>query len=414
MTKRKLLMVDNSQLYYQAREQISAGKKTFEVSDELTWPSAPLVSSKGHHLGQLQVSPDVNKVDPAIMNQNELDVWQQTMVGYVSTMNDLTADVFDILTIEWLKNAKTPTDTIEIDVDDILRYRGIVPALSGQKRLGGYRPQQREAVAKQIQLLDHIWIEAEREIMVHENGGKRLKKQKMKGRAVHLHLEYREQDEEGNTELLLIRARPGDIFSHTLFSNGRKTALLSKKALEYDVDKFAFEKRLTRYFSYLWRNRQKDGSYSDNIEVKRLLGAIRLQLNEQRPMRTFERLENALNRLQRDEVIESWQFREADLELIGKRGWGKKMLNWKVEVVPPESITEHYTSQIKNPIEIQQDSTAENLADKVKETRKNRSLNLSQAAEQMGINIGTLSRIENMKTSPRGTTKQKINQWLKS
>src|SRR5699024_10708935 len=55
-----------------------------------------------------------------------------------------------------------------------------------------------------------------------------------------------------------------------------------------------------------------------------------------------------------------------------------------------------------------------NFAKTIKETRKERSLNLSQAAEQMGINVGTLSRIENKKTTPRGSTKQKINQWLKS
>src|SRR5699024_2863146 len=146
MSKRKLLVIDNSQLFYHTREQLSAGKETFEVNDELTWPSSALISSKGYHLGQLQISPDVSSVDLSVLNQNQLEMWQQSMLGYVSQMNDLTADVFDILTIEWLKNASTPTDTVEIDVDDILRYRGIVPALSGQKRLGGYRPQQREAI----------------------------------------------------------------------------------------------------------------------------------------------------------------------------------------------------------------------------------------------------------------------------
>lgn len=413
MSKRKLLVIDNSQLFYHTREQLSAGKETFEVNDELTWPSSALISSKGYHLGQLQISPDVSSVDLSVLNQNQLEMWQQSMLGYVSQMNDLTADVFDILTIEWLKNASTPTDTVEIDVDDILRYRGIVPALSGQKRLGGYRPQQREAIAKQIQILDHVWIEAEREIPLDDNGIKR-KKQKLKSRAVHLHLEYREQDEKGNTELLMIRARPGDIFSHTLFTNGRQTALLSKKALEYDVDKFAYEKRLTRYLSYLWRNRQKNGTYTDSIEIKKLLDAIRLRLNKKRPGRTLERLEKALNRLQEDKVIESWQYCEADLELIGKRGWGKKMLNWKIEIEPPEIIVEHYTNKIQNPTDHQHEPSTENFAKTIKETRKERSLNLSQAAEQMGINVGTLSRIENKKTTPRGSTKQKINQWLKS
>lgn len=406
VSKKELFAIDNSKLFYHTREQISAGKDSFEVSDESVWPSTQ-ISSNGEYLGQIHVSPDQNKVDPFIMNASELNVWTKTMMNYVSSMSDLTADVFDILTIEWLKHANHVHDTIEINVDDILRYRGITPRLNGNQRSSGYRPDQRESIAKQIQLLDHIWIEAEREI--YSNGDSQKKTQKLKGRAIHLHLEFREQDEDGNTELLLIRARPGDMFAHTLL-NGRQTALMSKKALEYDVDKFPYEKRLTRYLSYIWRIRQQNASYTDTIRVQTLLDAIKLPLNKKRPLRTWERLEKALERLEKDRVVKSFQFENADMNIIGRRGWSKKMLEWKVQIVPPDEISSHYI-QITSPTSMP--TQISGIAKKVKEKRESLALSLSQASEQIGVNVATLSRIENQKVSSiRGSTKKKIESWL--
>src|SRR5699024_4360481 len=247
----------------------------------------------------------------------------------------------------------------------------------------------------------------EREI--YSNGDSQKKTQKLKGRAIHLHLEFREQDEDGNTELLLIRARPGDMFAHTLL-NGRQTALMSKKALEYDVDKFPYEKRLTRYLSYIWRIRQQNASYTDTIRVQTLLDAIKLPLNKKRPLRTWERLEKALERLEKDRVVKSFQFENANMNIIGRRGWSKKMLEWKVQIVPPDEISSHYI-QITSPTSMP--TQISGIAKKVKEKRESLALSLSQASEQIGVNVATLSRIENQKVSSiRGSTKKKIESWL--
>lgn len=400
--KHSLLFVDNSKLYYQTREQIASGKFITPDGDYF-----PLARLRGEH-GKVIIQPDPDKLDLYMLSDNEIDTWKKTMLDYVNQLSDLTADVFDIITIEWLKRAKSPTDFVELDVDDILRYRGLLANPNSDNRRGGYKSTQREAIAQQIRLLSHVWVQAEKEVQQSQH----TKKDTLRGRAVYLGMEYQRQDQEGNTEIFIVRARPGDMFAQALFKRGlRQVALLSQKALAYDPNKFPYEKRLTRYLAYIWRNRQQQASYLDAISVNVLLNAAALEPQHDRPTRTRERFEKTLDRLAADSVISHWLYSNVEETQLAGKGWLKKWMQWKVSIEPPADITEHYTTQIKNP-QKKIPSKLSNTSEQLRAIRKEKKLSLSQVAEEMGINLSTLSRIENNKTTPRGSTKKKIDAWL--
>src|SRR5699024_1386291 len=125
---------------------------------------------------------------------------------------------------------------------------------------------------------------------------------------------------------------------------------------------------------------------------------------------TWERLEKALERLEKDRVVKSFQFENANMNIIGRRGWSKKMLEWKVQIVPPDEISSHYI-QITSPTSMP--TQISGIAKKDKEKRESLNLSLIQGSEPIGVKIAALFRIERQKVlSIRGSKKKKIESRL--
>ena len=211
------------------------------------------------------------------------------------------------------------------------------------------------------------------------------------------------------------RVRPGDVFAPFLFGPGRQTALLSQKALEYDPYREKWEKRLTRYLSYQWRVCQKSGNYSHPYSVETILKAVGEEVNKHDPIRTKQRLEEALNKLLRDGIIVVWQYVSINEEIIGKPGWVEHWLKWQLVMEPPQDIIVQY-AKIKNPEKKPKTLPAHteadlDLAKRLKQKRVERGLNQTQVADQIGINRSRISRIEKGER-PCPENLAKIEKWL--
>jgi DNA-binding XRE family transcriptional regulator len=206
------------------------------------------------------------------------------------------------------------------------------------------------------------------------------------------------------------------VFARFLIGPGRQTALLSTRALEYDPYRQKWEKRLTRYLNWQWRIRQARGNYLDPFSVSTLLDeAVREEVDAKHPVRTKDRLEKALETLQQDGIITGWQYQgDFDEAIVGRSGWWKEWLNWRIAIEPPQKVMDRYAEKIlvpltKKPAAL---SAAELLAEQVKSTRKERGLTQMQAAEEIGIDQATLSRIERGRKRPAPDTLTKLKSWL--
>ena len=332
----EFIEIASSQLYHNFRDRIATGK--FDVEQD-KWPVADLSSKV--LTGKAYIMPD--REEPVI-GELALQELQETMrekVTDLAKQGDIAADVFDIVTAKWLKEAKHFEAMVNITADDFLKARGLLPKPGGSGRRGGFREYQRKEIQQQIDLLSYTWVTVEEMEIIEEVKGKRkVTKWRGESKAIALTSRFGQIRVDGSTDAFAWRIRPGDVFAKFLFGPGRQTALLSQKALNYDPYRQKWEKRLSRYLAWIWRI--NSGRTQEGLLVKTLFEAAGMEIDKSRPGRTRERFEEALDRLQADDVITAWQYEYLDEKMTSKRGWWKTWLETKVLITAPEGITDHY------------------------------------------------------------------------
>jgi hypothetical protein len=328
--------IASSQLYHNFRDRISTGNFQITVGDK--WPVADLSSkvlkSKAY------IMPD--RDEPVVGDDlRELQELMASKVTDLAKEGDIAADVFDIVTAKWLKEAKHYEAMVTLTADDILKARGLLPRLGGKGGRGGYREHQRKEIQQKIDVLSYTWVTVEEMDIVEIIKGKRkVSKWRGESKAIALTSRFGQIRADGSTDAFAWRLRPGDVFARFLFGPGRQTALLSQKALNYDPYRQKWEKRLARYLAWIWRI--SSGRTQEGLLVKTLLDAANMEMDRNRPSRTRERLEEALDCLQADRVITAWQYDNIDENMTSKRGWWRNWLECKVIITAPTSIITQY------------------------------------------------------------------------
>ena len=422
------------QLHYNLKRVIAA-KKFKHPNKDRKWHTGILDSQDKRLRAIAELRPADQKSDFFIQT-DELLKLQKRMAEEIAKMDDLTADVFDSLTYVWLRKAKGEESSVTITADDILRMRGIKPKKSGHGRRGGFEQSQRREVGEHINILDNTWIKVfEIDIAVEEespNGRKRRYKKNrdvMQSRAILVSDRMGQLTLSGEIEPYAWRYKLGTVFSPFIFGPGRETALLSFKALQYDPYRQIWEKRLTRYLTWQGRIRYGKEHFSKPYTVKTLLNAIDKNINKRYPSKSKERLEKALDTLKDDGIIANWHYDAGVFNetIVGKRGWGKKWLEWPVFIEPVENIINYYNDNINQPKRIKRKrelpknkgmakknskKSIKVEISKLRDIRKTRKLTLERAASEIGISISELSRIERGKRKPNKVILEKIENWL--
>jgi hypothetical protein len=264
-----LISVLNSDVYEGYRETISDGNR-FQRSEDLVWPLAKYETSRGSV--HVELRPDTDQ--PLL--PEEQDQIAEEMFERAKKFSDIEADVCDILTHNWLKDAKDVNHRALIQTDDLCRMRGLKPHLGGNGRRGGYGREQRLTHLRAAASIFESWIIA-REAPVYG------KKNRPVGRRVLESRPFVVTDRVGDhrfswhdaacydrcIDVLAFKYVVGEVFGSYLFAN-REVALLSERALNYSAKKF-WEKRLTRYYSYLWRCRASYGDFLKPLTIGRFL-----------------------------------------------------------------------------------------------------------------------------------------------
>lgn len=412
-----LLEVDNSTLYHSFRMALARGAKVFSIPPDGTWPTADLTTRRQTIRAVAQLRPDPVETEPYLSGPQLTD-WQTRMRDYVMSLDDLTADVLDVISAVWLRQVVHPDAMALLRADDFLRLRGLKPHKSGTGWRGGYKEESRLDIAHRIEALRNTWIRVlEMDVTEEIPGprGPRRKRAKWAGEsaAIVVSSRFGQALLGGGVDPYIWRVRPGDVFARFLFGPGRQTALLSVKALEYDPYRQRWEKRLTRYLAWQWRTRQRDATYLEPFTVQTLLLTIGEEIDARNPVRTKNRLEKALTTLQEDEVVAAWEYAPGwDEAIVGRKGWLPHWLDWKVVIEPLAGVVDHY-AKIRVPVESPPRTlpAPPDLAEVLRQTRRAHGLTQLQAAEEIGIDNTQLSRIERGKPIA-AKTRRKIEAWL--
>jgi hypothetical protein len=342
----QFLNIDNSDLFQNLRRSLAT--KKFPVPEGDRWPAADL-NNASHHLKAIaQLKPDPTEVEPFLHERGIAD-WQERTDEYVRHMDDLTADVMDVISAEWLKHASHPESMVLLTDDDFLRHRGLNPKKGGAGRRGGYHAHLRREIARHIEILQNTRIRVfEREVTVVSEGKRGPERRRIKwageSPAIIVSCRVGPAAPSGDMEPRAWRIRPGDVFANFLMGPGRQTALISQKALHYDPYRQYWEKRITRFLAYLWRIRQVRQAYLSPISVGALLHGAGLQVDRRNPKKTKNRMEKALDRLRLDGVIRSWRYvLQVSSKSPGRKGWLEAWISRRVQIEPPQEIVDQYS-----------------------------------------------------------------------
>ncbi|MED2777920.1 helix-turn-helix transcriptional regulator [Bacillus thuringiensis] len=426
--------VNNSAVYYKLRDGIA--KNQFEEDENTKLKSYPIETKDSSGVAQLSSHKDE---DLRLINTEEAARWNTLVDGVMSNMDDLTADCLDAITIQWLNEAKSPDEFIDFSYNQVLEMCSIPKAKANNTEY--YRAEDKIKVAKRIAALASIFIylNDDNEVVVLNDRAEAGKHYEVKREVIKRLFVldsvvlWRDNNTNEYMGIESCRIKPGSFLSSYLYGSSSTTALLSKKALEYNSYRHKYHKRLIRYLTWQWRIRQMFSSLKRPYSIggdKGLLAVMGINQN-QKPNRIREQLENVLMDLEKEKVLSHWEYSE-DLkeEMLTKKNWFKNYYaQLGIVILPPKELM-HSMEKItrKKTVDIIQDEShvkIENstldvdeyenaIREKISFFHMNKNITMRELSKEIGISQPTLSRFYKKKTKRlSGPAKDKLSQWYK-
>lgn len=403
---RRHISIPSSLPYYGTIQAISNNTQ-FKRTDESPWPTARI--QHGEAVSIIELKPDTPR---HLLSAEVEQALTKHMWAQCESLSDDTADVLDAVMCMMLSSAKTPDDRVLIHVDHVLKLRGLTEKLSGSGRRGGFMPEQRTGVIDSLFAISNIWMTYEGP--VYQSKSKKPIQDAISSRLLVVTDLKGQKRIDGQYDWQETVCQLGYAFGRYLWTDGRQTALLSAKALNYHPGNQIPEKRLTRYFAWQWKIRARQGNYQQPFKVRTLLEVTGIKIDRNKPLRTKERMEKALETLHADKVTNNFDYDKKtwDEETDGgRRSWFDKWLNSSIIIEPPDEITSHYFShgleRTKNETkQLKPVSIPGTLGERLIQIRTDRGLSQAIVAETLCIDQGYLSKIE------RGQHKAKMSKSL--
>ncbi|MBE7106793.1 helix-turn-helix transcriptional regulator [Bacillus cereus group sp. MG9] len=429
------LEVNNSAVYYKLRDGIA--KNQFEEDEKTRLKSYPIETKDSNGVAQLSSHKDE---DLKLTNIEETARWNTLVDGVMSNMDDLTADCLDTITIQWLNEAKSPDEFIDFSYEQVLEMCSISKAKANGVEY--YRVEDKIKVAKRIAALASIFIylNDDNEVVVLNDRAETGKHYEVKREVIKRLFVldsvvlWRDKNTNEYMGIESCRIKPGSFLSGYLYGSNSTTALLSKKALEYNSYRHKYHKRLIRYLTWQWRIRQMFSSLQRPYSIggdKGLLAVMAIN-QKQKPNRIREQLENVLSDLEKEEVISHWEYHNGlEEEKLTKKNWFKNYYSQLgIVILPPKELissmenlakkktidTIHEESQpikiVEKPLDTNENEQV--IREKIEFMHMKKNITMRELSIEIGISQPTLSRFYNKKTKRLSSTaRSKLNQWYK-
>ena len=283
--------------------------------------------------------------DEVFNDRTTASLWQQ-----VQQFTDLDNDVL-LAMIAHLITCPEEDGSSWFFASNFLDYRGVQPRMQadtpgGAKRRAGHRQEDIADVGKSVDRISNIWMTISQFIEEETAGTTSRRKRRTRreyshrGRLLSIEEAWTQRElatDEPGIELGW-KMRAGSWLKIFLESPNRQVASLCQKTLQYDPYREQWEKRLSRYLLFHLRMNARGSTVVFNREIGKLLKELSLPIEEERPQRTRDRFEKALNRLVEDRQIDVWQYK-AEVQLPTRHWLGTWLKqNITVYVAPTKHI----------------------------------------------------------------------------
>ncbi|MDT9027515.1 hypothetical protein [Rossellomorea yichunensis] len=285
-----------------------------------------IIDNKGKIRGLAELRPYNNRLDKLSSDQQE--IWLELIESTLNSLDEMTADLFDLITYLWMVTPKCQDGYIEFHSNDALRLRNLKKRTSHGREID-FREEDRFNIMKRVAALSSIWVSmGEQKIKV-------INTQDIKDKELYKFKDFQKMFEIGKIRvaydkqsnkakgIYALQIKPTSILKPYLEVPNRSIGLLDLKVFQYSHYTQREQKRLTRYLNLQWKIRTINRSLNQPFKVLTLLKVMDFSARYN-GVQIRDKFEAILDELQQDEVIKSWKYTEdIQEEKVGRKGWFK-------------------------------------------------------------------------------------------
>ncbi|MGM0867591.1 MAG: helix-turn-helix domain-containing protein [Bacillota bacterium] len=301
-------------------------KKKDYTEGETGHLTTEIIDNKGKIRGLAELRPYNTRLDELSSDQQE--IWLELIESTLSSLDEMTADLFDLITYLWMVTPKSPDGYIEFHSNDALRLRNLKKRSSLGREID-FREEDRFNIMKRVAALSSIWVSmGEQKIKV-------INTQDIKDKELYKFKDFQKMFEIGKIRvaydkqtneakgIYALQIKPTSILTPYLEGPNRSIGVLDLKVFQYSHFTQREQKRLTRYLNLQWKIRTINRSLNQPFKVSTLLKVMDFSARYN-GVQIRDKFEAILDELQQDEVLKSWKYtEEIQEEKVGKKGWFK-------------------------------------------------------------------------------------------
>lgn len=324
---------------YHLMRDIVTKKKDFKESEDGLL-STEIIDNHGKVRGYAELRPQqwTSTVTP------DQSIWLELIESTINSLDEMTADIFDLITYLWIVSPKSDDGFIEFHCNDALRLRHLKKRTSHGREID-YRQEDRFNIMKRVAALSSIWVYLgdkhikvvnTQDIKDHENFNFKDFQRMFEIGKIRVAYDKKTGETQG---IYAVQVKPTSILTPYLDGPNRSLGLLDVKVFQYSHHTQREHKRLIRYLNLQWKIRTLKHTLHQPFKVSTLLKVMDMS-SRYNGVQKRDRFENILDELQKDKVIEKWEYNERlDEEKVGKKGWFTNYwTKLNVTVLPPDIV----------------------------------------------------------------------------
>lgn len=349
VTDQEFIYTNAGTEYHLMRDIVT--KKSDFTEKEKGYLGAELVDNQGMMHGYAELRPV-----PLIQSERENDqaYWIDLVETTLSSLDELTADIFDLISYLWMTTEKDNEGFIEFHSDDALMLRYLDKSVPPMKMK--FKERERFNIMRRVAALTSVWValndgpdrvkilntkDIEKDKMYNFQDFKRM----FEIGSVRIAFDKKTNEPRG---IYALQIKPSSLLQPYLDGSKSSLGVLDLKVFQYSHFKQREHKRLTRYLSRQFKIRAIKNSVQQPFKISTLLKEMNFasRLNG---VQVRDKFEEVLDDLMHDEVIEKWYYNEEiDESKVGKRGWIQNYWgNITVTILPPSEVI-HENKRIKS------------------------------------------------------------------
>jgi hypothetical protein len=308
---------------YHLMRDIVTKKKDFKEGEE-GYLATEIIDNRGKVRGLAELRPFESQAAELTSDQQEM--WLKLIESTIHSLDEMTADLFDLITYIWMVSPKCSDGYIEFHSNDALRLRNLKKRSAKGQELD-FREEDRFNIMKRVAALSSIWIS------LGDQKVKVVNTQEIQDNELYKFKDFQRMFEIGKIRvaydkksgepkgIYAVQVKPTSVLTPYLDLTNRSLGLLDLKVFQYSHFTQREHKRLTRYLNLQWKIRTIKRSLQQPFKVSTLLKVMDIS-TRYNGVQIRDKFENVLDELQKDAVIQSWGYTESiDEEQVGKKGW---------------------------------------------------------------------------------------------